>query len=183
MGTYNWANAYVSGFALTGLAPKWWTPSDPVQAISCESPNGPGDVLVRTELSANQGLLNYITGGFANPADWYLLTTVMLGEVYSVGSGGFPDPRAGGVNSGVITAVLGNSVQPIGTATAETDGLTMQTPGLITSKGRRGPDKYGGGHPELRVGLWTSNCGTWSDTVGGATSAWTYWLRTLWYTP
>lgn len=184
MGTYNWTQAIVAGLHLTSNAPPWWTPTDPVQIISTESPGGPGDILVRARLWASQSVLNYITGGFANPADWWLLNTLLVGEVYSVGTGGFPDPHANGVVPGVISGALNNSVQPIGTATAETDGLIMQTPGILMSQGKRGPNKYGVGHPELRVGLWTQNCGTWyPDTVGGATSAWTYQLRALWYTP
>lgn len=183
MGTYEWTNALVANPYTLGNPPSWWTiGGSPIQAISTESPGGPGDILVRAELfvAASATVVNEPLG--VSPFQMYAISLLMLGEVYEVGVGGFPNPSAAGVNSGVISAAA-----PV-TAVSDKDpahsvkGVTWSTGGYVTSKGRRGPAKYGPGHPELRIGLWATN--VFDGTIIGETdSSETYALRALWYVP
>jgi hypothetical protein len=55
----------------------------------------------------------------------------------------------------------------------------FDTGGYVTSHAVRGPAKYGGGTPELRIGLWTTNYfdATW---LGEADTWTTIHLRALW---
>lgn len=183
MGSYQQTNAWVSSQTVPGTQADWYTPTTPVQAISSESPGGPGDVLKYARLSMSIGVSEYHAFSLAKPAIFPYLSLAALGEVYEVGTAGFPDPTSSAAPSGVISATAcmsgGYTVLTSGDAT---EWGTMTT-GEVVSRGQRGPAKYGPGHPELRIGLFVAGIVLTDLPLDQYYSTWTYWLRCLWYVP
>jgi hypothetical protein len=183
MGTYEWTQKVISNVYPLGNEPGWWTlAGDPHQAITCASPNGDGDILVRTEFFASASASVLGDGLGVEPFQFHAISILFLGEVYPDSAGGFPDPHLDGPSSGVISAVASVTALADPDPTASPTVVTYSTRGYVTSKGQRGPRKYGGGHPQIRIGMFGMNL--FDEFILGATnSSETYAVRTLWYTP
>lgn len=185
MATYAWTQDRTSSEYTLGNPPIWWNTTDEaVLVATVPSPSGPGDVLVRTELwAAASGWLEGNPPDASQPSSLYWITMRLLGEVYSDGASGFPDPNALGPAPGVITAAMTPRVMSYNPPTAPSSGgAVWDTSGLVTSQGERGPAKYGSGHPELRVGLYADHV---IDALlpGAVNSTWSIWVRCLWRVP
>ncbi len=185
MPSYAWTQDRTNSEYTLGNPPMWWTLSgDPVLVATVPSPSGPGDVLVRTELWAEaSGFLEGNVGVPSIESSLYWISMRLMGEVYSAGSGGFPDPNALGAAPAVVTAGMSRRVMSFNHPTSpDSGGIAWDTNGIVTSRGERGPAKYGAGHPELRVGLYADHV---LDPFlpGAMNSAWGIWVRCLWRTP
>lgn len=168
----------------TDLEPVWYTPtSGSKTAVSCPAPGGHGDVLVRTEIHGWIGVqiqdFSVGTRSFLPPS----LETQLLGEVSTSGVG--PDPSAVGSHEFALTASMDWTTTPINLA-----GITplligymrASTGGWITSKSRRGPDKYGAGSPAFNLGIHTENSDQYDPTVSGLATWYGFTVRALWLT-
>lgn len=183
MGRYEQSNKYIEGAATVGHHAAWYTAGGPVQAITSQSPGGSGDILVRAELSM------HIAFSIANaslrvlPLTWPVMSVHAAGEVYPVGGGGFPDPTSSAAPRAVIRGKCGPSSGgwgTFGTSSWEAGAYDLDN---IVSRGKRGPAQYGGGHPELRVGLWVGNVGNTELVFNAYNSWWAYQLSCIWYVP
>lgn len=185
MPTYTWTQDRTNNVYTLGNPPIWWnTLNQSVLVATVPSPVGAGDTLVRTELWASAGgWLEGNPGPLFQPSGLFGVAFRMVGEVYVAGSPGFPDPEHLGTVPGVITATMPTTGMAYdATSGAGQGGITWSTPGIVTSKGERGPAKYGSGHPELRVGLYADNV---YDALlpGSFNSRWNIWVRCLWRVP
>jgi len=183
--TYTWVQDRTNNQYSLGNAPLWWnTAGSPVLVATVPSPVGSGDTLVRTELyAAATGALEGNMPLHSVSSNLMQAQISLAGEVYVAGSGGFPNPDDLGTSEAVITAQLvpAYAVALEGAFEARV-AAAWSTPGYVTSKGERGPAKYGSGHPELRVGLWADNV---FDALlpGAMNSTWNIKVRCLWRTP
>lgn len=185
MPTYTWTADRTNNVYTLGNPPIWWnTLNHSVLVATVPSPVGAGDVLVRTELYAvAHGGLEGNLPAFTQPSALFGISFRLQGEVYSAGSGGFPDPEALGTSPASITAAMvPQTLSYYDTAPPARGSCSWSTPGIVTSQAERGPAKYGAGHPELRVGLYADN--VYDPTLPGAlNSSWNIWVRCLWRTP
>jgi hypothetical protein len=176
--TYAWSNAYVSGEETTGTNPTWYTPIDPVRAISTESPLGDGSTLVRSELFMHMAWWQLGSASLGEHGQMSSLAGHAAGEVYPVGAGGFPDPRS---QAEAQTTADFSALAQTSTIAANTEGFgVLSTGGFVTSQGIRGPAKYGVGTPELRVGLYVSHVAFTGMLTADYSTRWAYHLRALW---
>lgn len=180
MPTYVWTQKVVQNIYTLGEPPDWWnTALTPVQVVATESPGGPGDILERCEFSANMAAVLTHDPAVADPFQLQAISMAFVGEVYSVGAGGFPNPGLDGSVPGVITAMADVTAFAVPDPAASKRAVNYSTRGYVSSKGIRGPDKYGGGHPELRIGMFGLNVFNGLDP-GVMDSSSTYVVRALW---
>lgn len=186
MGTYRWTSAHhwdeVPGGSDTN--PVWWTTGSGANTVlSCASPVGEGDVLVRTEVAAWIGLQATSSYGLGQFFSWQTATH-LLGDVSTTGHA--PNPAAVGTLEFSFSAHMpwdGNSIS-FGDPTATYYYFARaRTDGYVTSKARRGPDKYGSGHPAFDLGIYTDGSLNWVPGVGGLATRYGFTVRTLWLTP
>lgn len=185
MATYEWTQDRTNSQFSLGNPPPWWTTDGlPVLVATVPSPVGEGDTLVRTELWASAGAWwEGNSFGPLQPSELFGVVIKLMGEVYVSGASGLPDPDALGVASAVITAAAPTTTMAYdSTIEPGRGGVTMSTAGVVTSKGERGPAKYGSGHPELRVGMVGENVLD-PDVPGSFNSRWNIWVRCLWRVP
>jgi len=183
MGTYEQSHKYIEGALTPGTQPPWYTAGGPVQAIASQSPGGPGDILIRSELSIHLGFTIANATLRITPLTWPALSVHAAGEVYSVGTGGFPDPTSSAAPRAVIRGKCGPStgaMQVWNTSSWEAGSYDLDN---IVSRGKRGPAFYGAGHPELRIGLWVGNIGNTQLLFNTYNSWWAYDLSCIWYVP
>lgn len=180
MGRYQWTNKPVAHVWGLGYQPDWYTETTGVMLGSVESPGGPGDVLHEVQVSYSAAM--HASAGLItpDPGQLWCMSTLLIGEVYSVGTGGFPDPSQPTEQGHAIRAfapVVSVALDP----SDDSKGImTMSTGGVVRSQAKRGPAEYGAGHPEVRIGCWTSNI---FDTMffGATNSSMTLWISALWY--
>lgn len=178
-----WNSAYIEGADSMGHTVPWYTDTAPEQLITLESPSGPGDILERAMLYVQTGYFSDAAApsGMPNVVGWPSI--FLAGDVYSVGSGGFPDPRSASLDAQLRAAYVMpgmNYLDTNGNPYAVGQG---STPSYVSSKGIRSPAHYGAGHPEYRVGIWTSNIGTSHLLVGVGEATWSASLACLWRVP
>jgi len=182
MGHYEWRNTPGSANYGLGYPPLWYTETNGVLLISQESPGGPGDVLHEVQLSYSAAATQ--TGGtlVTDEHQLWAFTTFLIGEVYEVGAGGFPDPSQPTEQGHAIRAMADVDALGIDYTDYSRGAVHLSTDGVVRSQARRGPNEYGPGHPEMRVGVWTSNV---FDTSfpGGMLSSYAVMLSCLWYVP
>lgn len=184
MGTHTWTQNRVNSLYTVGNPPPWWDATGVAKlAITVDSPSGAGDILQRTEIWARAGA--YALGNFGTldqPWELWSPTIKLLGEVYPIGSTTVPDPDSQGTAPGVITAGLDVDAAAFDPFHAKGGMVSFSTRGYQTSRGERGPAKYGAGHPQLRVGM--NVAGVSSPLYAGfLDSWWNIHVRTLWWTP
>jgi hypothetical protein len=176
--TYEWSNHYIADVSVIGTDPDWYAGASPVQAITTESPLGDGSTLVRSELFLALAWNRVGPGHETTHALMALLSLSAMGDVYPVGSGGFPDPTTRA--EAQITAAGRPVLFDVWDGANYCGHGTLGTDGFVTSQGIRGPAKYGGGTPELRVGLKVGNAGATNLIFQEYACSWTYHLRALW---
>ena len=181
--TYVQNSVYAEGAAPMGHSVSWYTDTAPVQAITLESPSGPGDVLVRSELFVQVGYYTFETIGFPNVNSIPWTNVVAALEVYSVGAGGFPDPRQADQRAQNRVAFRVPGAVYLDKNGNQYAQATGSTDGYVVSKGIRSPAQYGPGHPEARVGLWTSLIGSSFLALGLGQGTWVYHLSCIWDVP
>jgi len=178
--TYEWSNQTIISQATSGTNPQWYTATTPVQMITTQSPLGADSRLVRSELFFSLAWHRFtgVTGTHGNlPIS---MAALARGEVYSTGSGGFPDPRSNAPGKGVITADAAAFTNSYESDTFLVDSGRIATDGFVTSQGERGPADYGGGTPELRIGLFVAHVTSTPLLLAAYDTYWTYHLRALW---
>lgn len=186
MGTYGWYTAKnVGNYPPTsGPVPPWYTPSGiPKAIVRCASPNGAGDVLVRSQVWGQIGvhLADWTAQQFAVIAPM----THLLGEVGSSSSTP-PDPTLAGAHRLAFVGALDWSWEiPVFGSPVDTAPMYLRatTHGYVTSKARRGPDIYGGGAPSFNLGIVTEADLYLNPLLAAAESFWAFYVRCLWYTP
>jgi hypothetical protein len=180
--TYKWSSALIEAATPLGHPPVWAPfpiPTGPTLAASTQSPLGAGSYLERCELYATGGGIVTPTTTWSDVYSAAAMSVILIGEVYATGSAGIPDPRTGTDVPAAVTAAADMQVAFQGLSTSPEATLRFSTGGYVTSHAVRGPAKYGGGTPELRIGLWTTNY--FDATFLGETDTWsTVHVRALW---
>lgn len=183
MGQYRWTQNHASHLWTLGNPPTWWnTAATPVQVVATQSPGGAGDVLKRCEISC--AMSGTVVGDPIVIDAWQMpsITMLFLGEVYPTGVAGFPDPSASGTVRAVISAAAAVRSLSMPDQAHSKISIAYSTDGYVTSKGQRGPAQYGGGHPELRIGMYAMNVAD-AFLPGELDSSELFTVRALWYTP
>ncbi len=182
MPTYEWSSALNEAVYTLGNPPKWSPyplPMTPVLVAQTDSPLGAGSTLVRCEYFMAASATLATTAAIQEAFQLASVSIIAIGEVYPNTSGGIPDPRTGPDVPAAITAVA--SLRAVrGDSGTDTPGAyAWSTDGYVTSHAVRGPAKYGGGTPQLRVAIYTPNLfeGVWPGT---ANSSEIFHLRALW---
>lgn len=182
MTSYQWSSELQEAVYSLGTPPKWAPyplPAVPVLVASTQSPLGPGSFLERCELYIAASATMAPASGISAKHQLASLSMLAIGEVYPTGTAGLPDPRTGTNVPAAITAVAHlNSFY--GDSGTDTDyGASWSTDGYVTSHAVRGPAKYGGGTPELRVAVYTPNLFN-AFWLGSADTSEVYHVRALW---
>lgn len=182
MTSYQWSSALFESVYALGHPPKWFPfPLDggPVLAVSTQSPLGEGSYLERVEFFMTGSAT--LVGSIDDPTMAQLadVSVIALGEVYATGEAGLPDPRTGTNVPGALRAAANMRVSISPSTTTFAAVGSFSTDGYVTSHAVRGPAKYGGGTPELRVAVYSPNQYT-SDTIGAMDSSECYSLYALW---
>lgn len=182
MASYEWSEGLYEAVSPLGTPPKWSPyplPMTPVLAISTQSPLGAGSYLERCELLVAASATLAVSATIAEKHQAEAVNILAAGEVYSTGTAGIPDPRSGATAPAAITAVA--TLRAVrGDAGSDTPSACVySTGGYVTSQAVRGPARYGGGTPELRIGIYTPNLynGLW---IGTADTSELYVIRALW---
>jgi hypothetical protein len=180
--TYQWSNYFDSSVHTSGYTPSWWTSGSTIYARSPD-PFGGGGTLVRHGVSIDIAVYCYTIGAFANPAEGFVHDISFATDVYELGSigvptitGHFPEPGA----------LMGTCEMTAQNLAGKVDGVfawRAQTPQVVWSEAQRGPNYYGGGVGELRLGIFMTNAGLITDEMGGYTIAERVWMRGLWKSP
>lgn len=186
MGTYHWVTAQSIGDPSNTDDPTgaWRTPDDlAVRTLSVPSPVGLGDVLVRTEVSVN------LRANFAEPSLALLFpqsaVSQFIGDV-GIHDGETLDPRGPGEYEFAFSwdGIWRWSGVAYGVPTlASAASWSCTTGGYVTSKARRGPDKYGAIDPAFNLSVFTWGSDYYRTSTTGVTSAWVITARCLWFTP
>lgn len=182
MATYEWSAGIYQAVNALGTPPKWSPyplPMTATLAISTQSPLGAGSYLERCELYIAASATLASTASIAEKHQAEAVNILALGRVYSTGSAGIPDPSATGASEAAITAVAQARGVRGAAGTDTPSAVIYATDGYVTSHAVRGPAKYGGGTPELRIGIYTPNLynGLW---IGTADTTELYHVRALW---
>lgn len=186
MGTYQWMSAHLWDQVPGGSVsdPAWWTIAGAGNTIlSCPSPVGAGDVLVRSEVAAWIGLQAYDSYGDGAFFLWSV-TTHLLGEVTTTGHG--VDPAhvgAGGFAFSTEMHWTGHSEPFASPADSFQRFANASTGGYITSKARRGPEHYGSGAPAFNLTCYTDGSLNWVPGHSDVATAYGFTVRTLWLVP
>jgi len=186
VGTYQWTSGWNVGAPEDSVDADtaWYTPDfAPVTALSVASPNGHGDVLVRTEVA-------YWITVVSSDASTLLFFpesagTLALGDVGAVGGSG-PDPRATGSTDFSFSASTAWTVDLINInflSSYVPCYCKTSTGGYLTSKAKRGPEIYGGVDPAFNLALYTVGSSYLDLTVSTTTPYWSISARALWFTP
>lgn len=179
MTQYKWSNYYDASVHTSGYTPSWWTTGSVIYARSPD-PFGGGGTLVRHGVAIDIAVYCYTIGAFANPAEAWVHNLSFATDVYDLGSIGVPVITGHLPAPGALMGQCTTRVQQIGGKVDGTFGWRATTDGAVWSEGQRGPNYYGGGVGELRLGLAVSNCGLITDEMGGYTIAEHVWMRGLW---
>lgn len=186
MGTYHWMSKRNVNNVPGGTVsdPVWYTPSGLGNTfLSVPAYAGAGDVLVRTELA---GWIGFQSGSDYGLAQFFLwqMNTLLLGEVTTSGHG--PDPNGAGAVEFAFSTEMPWQGQTLSWADPTTTWLYFaraSTRGYVTSKARRGPEKYGAGTPAMNFTIYTDNSFNWVPGSGDLATAWGFTARCLWFTP
>lgn len=179
---YEWSQGIYEAVNPLGTPPKWSPyplPMPPTLAISTQSPLGAGSYLERCRVFVAASATLASTATIAEKHQAEAINILVLGDVYSVGSAGIPDASASGPSSGVVSAVACARALRGDAGTDTQSALAYSTGKWVDSEAVRGPAKYGGGTPELRIGIYTPNLynGLW---IGTADTTEVYVVRALW---
>lgn len=186
MGTYNWVTANNIGDDSGTADPTtaWCTPSGlALRTLSCPSPVGEGDVLVRTEVSVelmvqtvNLAQLVYFAGFAASQ---------FIGDV-GIHDGETIDPTVAGEGNFAFTWDGGWSIFGLayGPSVSEAPAyMRCSTRGYVTSKARRGPESYGAVDPAFNLSVVTHASDWYPLSEPDTGSSWVITARCLWFTP
>lgn len=186
MGTYHWTSAQNVGDAggTTDPTTAWLTPEGLAnRVLSVSSYSGEGDVLVRTEVSAN------IWAATADLSDFSFFTgsavSQFIGDV-GIHDGETLDPSGDGAYEFAFTW---DGIWDIQTSVYNWTGgivpsyMRCTTSGYVTSKARRGPDKYGAISPAFNLSVLTHGSEYYPHTTESVSSSWVITARCLWFTP
>jgi len=178
--TYQWMQGLRQEVDPLGHVPIWFTGVDSVLFLSVFAPATGEWELVRTELFVNI-TYNALGGEFPvpDPLQMLAMSTLILGEAYAYGSTEFPDPQSNDPTRAVLSTGLPARAISLSSAVGDTGAFAMNTGGMVTSQGVRGPENWGGGRGQVNFGLWTTNCFN-EFWPGGMDSAITAWARCLW---
>lgn len=186
MGTYHWVTERNQNSVPGGSVsdPVWWTPAGHGNTfLSVPAYAGEGDVLVRTELAGWIGFQADSAYPDAQLMLWQM-NTMILGEVTTSGVG--TDPNGRGAREFAFSTEMPWSGQTLSWGDPTTTYyyfLRASTPGYVTSKARRGPDKYGAGTPAMNFTIYTDNSFLWVPGLSDIATAWGFTARCLWFTP
>lgn len=182
MTTYQWSSALNEALYPLGNPPKWSPyplPMTPVVVAQTDSPLGPGSYLERCEFYMAGSATLDTAAAIAEKFQAESISVIAIGEVYPNTAGGIPDPRTGPDVPAALTAV--GTVRSVrgDSGTDSPHGMVWSTDGYVTSHAVRGPGRYGGGTPQLRVAIYTPNLfnGLW---IGTANTSEIYHVRALW---
>lgn len=186
MGSYHWVTAQNVGspFQTDDPSSAWLTPDDlAIRCLSVPSHGGEGDILVRTEVAVNliatfqsQGLLE-LWGESA--------MSQFIGDV-GVHDGETLDPRGDGAYEFAWSwedQWRWNQILFGDPASDFAVSFQCSTRGYVTSKARRGPDKYGAVDPAFNLSCYTWGSEFYRTGVSGISSSWVITGRCLWFTP
>lgn len=186
MGTYHWVTAQnVGSPANTDNPDSGWRTADDlaIRVLSVPSYGGHGDVLVRTEVSVNL----YATFQSQGLEDLFpqSATSQFIADV-GIHDGEPIDPRGDGAYEFCFTwdgQWTWDSLTYGSPAVDSPKFMRCTTGGYVTSKARRGPEKYGAIDPALNLSVYTWGSEAYATGTSGVSSAWVVTARCLWFTP
>lgn len=182
MPTYQWSSDLQEAVYSLGNPPKWAPfplPMTPVIVASTQSPLGAGSYLERCEFAMSGSVTMGVAGAISEKHQVESISIVAIGEVYPTGAAGIPDPRTGPNVPAAITAVATLRAERGDAGSDSPLGAHYSTGGYVTSHATRGPAKYGGGTPELRVAIYTPNLFN-AFWIGTCNTSEFFHLRALW---
>lgn len=186
MGTYHWVTERNADSVPGGLVsdPPWYTPDIHGNTfLSVPAYAGAGDVLVRTEFA---GWIGVQTGSDYGDAEGFMwqMNSLILGEVTTSGAG--TDPNGRGAREFAFSTEMawtGRTLSWGDPTVSWVYFINASTGGYVTSKARRGPEKYGAGTPAMNFTIFTDNAINWVPGSGDLASSWGFTARCLWFTP